>query len=42
MFIAFNKNKTEAAYLRTNLLKSRRIIMDEWSQFIFGGNSEKF
>ena len=29
-----NKNKVEKAYLRSNLLEKRKIIMNEWNGFI--------
>ena len=33
-----NKNKTEAAYLRTNMLELRVALMSDWAEFLSGGS----
>jgi integrase len=31
------KNKTEAAYRRGDLLEKRRVLMDQWANYLYGG-----
>ena len=35
------KNQVEAAYHRTDLLEKRRLMMESWSKYISGGQSNK-
>ena len=34
------KNKTEAAYRRTDLFDRRREMMDAWARFVLGGGAD--
>ena len=33
------RNKVEAAYARSDLFERRRALMEQWAEFLDGGNS---
>ena len=34
------RNRVEAAYARSDLFERRRVLMEQWAEFLAGGNRE--